>query len=151
MSEPNAERIERLQRRRTRLTFMQAILFLVWQYNFLALNDTATAARRAVTDVKISAYIVWAALLLAFLATGGNWWSDRATRAILNDETTRDHRRRAMSTGFYAAMGAALGSYILSLFETLDGREVVHIVLSMGIAAALLHFGLLERRAQADG
>jgi protein-S-isoprenylcysteine O-methyltransferase Ste14 len=146
---PSADRIERLQRRRTRLTIVQSVLFLAWQVNFFALDKNP--GPHSANTVKISAYIVWAALLLAFLATGGNWWSGRETRAILNDEVTRAHRHQAMTTGFYAAMGAALGSYVVSLFDALDGREVVHIVLTVGIGSALLTFGLLERRAQADG
>jgi hypothetical protein len=148
---PSAERIEALQRKRTRLTFFQAIMFVIWQANFLALDDKVTPARQVVSHVKIVTYIVWACLLLLFLGTGGNWWSSREVRAVLNDEVTRAHRQRATAMGFFAAMGTALGCYVVTLFEPVSGPESIHTILSVGIATALLTFGFLERRAQADG
>jgi hypothetical protein len=44
-------------------------------------------------------------------------------------------------------MGSAIAIYVLTMFEAVTGREAVHIVLSFGIAAALLRWGVLERRA----
>jgi hypothetical protein len=148
---PSAERIEALQRRRTRLTFFQGIMFLVWQANFLVLDDKVSPAREAVSRVKVATYIVWAVLLLAFLATGGNWWLSREVRAILNDETTRAHRHRALTMGFWAAMGAAIACYVVTLIEPLATQGVIHIVLTAGLSVALIAFGVLERRAQAYG
>ena len=148
---PPAERIEALQRKRTRLTYFQGVMFLLWQANFLVLDDKVTPAREAVSGVKVASYIVWALLLLAFLATGGNWWVSREVRAILNDETTRAHRHRALMLGFWAAMIAAIGCYVVTLFEPLATQGVIHIVLTAGIFVALIAFGVLERRAQADG
>jgi hypothetical protein len=148
---PSAERLEELQRKRTRLTFFQGIMFVIWQANFLVLDDKVTPAREAVSRVKIGSYLVWAVLLLAFLATGGNWWLSRQVRAILNDEVTRAHRQRATAMGFFAAMGTALGCYVVTLFEPVSGPEAIHTILSIGIATALLTFAVLERRAQADG
>jgi hypothetical protein len=37
------------------------------------------------------------------------------------------------------------------MFDTVTGREAVHIIMSFGIAAALLRWGLLEKRAHRDG
>src|SRR5690349_1456780 len=108
---PSAEEIERLQRRRTRLTLTQALLFLLWQTSFLLQEDSGVGDR-AVDRVKIGAYVVWALLLLVFLMTGGNWWSPREVRAVLNDETTTSHRHRAMSAGFLVASAAAVGLYL---------------------------------------
>ena len=92
---PTAAEIERLQRRRTRLTITQAILFVFWQSNFFIIPHDF-GADRPVDRFKLVAYFIWAALLLVFIATGGNWWQPSAVRAILNDETTTLHRHRAM-------------------------------------------------------
>jgi hypothetical protein len=138
--------IERLQRRRTRLAIFQGLLFVIWQVNFFADVDG-----RAVSYVKFGAYFVWLLLLLAFLATGGSWAYPRDARAILNDETTVEHRRRAIIAGFWAAMATALGLQVLSLFEALPAGQALHYVLTLGVGTALLAFGILERRAQRDG
>jgi hypothetical protein len=147
---PSPEEIDRLQRRRTRLTVTQAILFIVWQTNFLLLQDSG-AGDRAIDRFKIGAYGVWTLLLIAFLATGGNWGSPRAVRAVLNDESTVAHRNRALSLGFFTAMLVALGLHVGSLILPLTERQAVHAVLTAGIASALVAFAHLERRAQADG
>jgi len=147
---PSPDEIERLQRRRTRVMSMQAILFIVWQTNFLLLDDSG-AADRAVDRFKIAAYAVWALLLIAVMATGGSWWFTREVRAVLNDEVTNAHRHRAMSVGFLAAMLVGVGLYVASLFAPLTERQAAHAVLTAGIASALVVFVFLERRAQADG
>lgn len=147
---PSAERIERLQRRRTRLTTMQAALFVFWQGNFFLIPrqfGTDSGADR----VKLVAYLIWAGLLLAFIATGGEWWQSREVRAILNDESTVLHRRRAMEIGFLVSMIFALGCEAASLFMAVPERAAVHFVMTAGIVSALFVFAFLERRAQSAG
>jgi hypothetical protein len=131
--------------------FTQAIIFLLWQTTFFAQPPRATEALRTVDHVKLGAYIVWAAVLVLFLATGGGYIQPRAVRAVLNDELTIDHRRKAMSLGFLAAMAAAVACYFLAQFEPMSAGIAIHVILSVGVAAALLRFAMLERRAQADG
>ena len=147
-SPPTAAEIERLQRRRTRLTTMQAILFVFWQVNFFIIPHDF-GADRAVDRFKLVAYFIWAALLLVFIVTGGNWWQPREVRAILNDETTTLHRHRAMGAGFLVGMIIALGCEATSLFMAVPERAAVHIVMTAGIGSALFVFAALERRAQA--
>jgi|GEM_PF-707280 len=143
---PSAELIERLQRRRTRLLFFQAIVFLLWQTTFLRMGTLD--GTRLVDHVKIGSYIIWTALLLAYIGTGGGPFLPREVRAILNDETTIAHRWRGMAMGFWAAMGAAIGCYVVTLFDVVTSREVIHAVLTAGVGAGLLTFAILERRAQ---
>jgi len=48
-------------------------------------------------------------------------------------------------------MGAAIAVYALTLFDTrVTARDAVHLVMSFGIAAAILRWGVLERRAHRD-
>ena len=147
---PAAAEIERLQRRRTRLTIMQAIFFVFWQSNFFIIPHDF-GADRPIDRFKLVTYFIWASLLLVFIATGGNWWQPREVRAILNDETTMLHRHRAMGTGFLVGMIVALGCEAASLFMAVPERAAVHIVMTAGIGSALFVFAALERRAQADG
>jgi len=71
-------------------------------------------------------------------------------RALLNDETTREHRRTGFVNGFWAACLTAIGVYVVDMFEPLSGRDAVHIILTVAIAVALLTFARLERRAHRD-
>jgi len=85
--------------------------------------------------------------MLFGLATKGFWLEPKEVRNLIDDENTRANRNEAMRWGFLFGMGAAIAVYVLTMFEAVTGREAVHIVLSFGIAAALLRWGVLERRA----
>ena len=146
---PSAERIEHLQRRRTRLMYFQAVLFVIWQTTYFAAPHGVETVPEP-SHVKIAAYVVWAILLLLFIGTGGGYLQSRAVRAVLNDESTVEHRRTAMVTGYWISMLLAIGCYLVSLFEPMTGGEVIHTVLTGGVATALLNFAVLERRAQAN-
>jgi hypothetical protein len=148
MSEASdVERAHGLGRRRARLFAVQAILFLGWQVLFF----TGPAVDpRTVATVKVSAWFVWVLVLLLLLVTGGGLLRHRRLRGLLNDELTRQHRTQSYVTGFWVAVAACIGLYVVGMFEPVSGREAVHIVLSAAIAAALLSFALRERTATAD-
>lgn len=148
---PCAEKIEHLQRRRTRLLTFQALFFLLWQATFFVNSPHGSQVVRTVDHVKIGAYIVWAAVLLLFLGTGGGYIQSREVRAILNDESTVEHRRRAMATAFLGSMATAVAVYLINQIEPMSAGDAIHAILTVGVATALLRFAILERRAQADG
>ena len=139
--------IDRRQRRRARIMTVQALFFLLWQVNFFSSPHTDFEHLRTVDHVKISAFIVWALVLLLLIATGGGWWDSRETRALMQDETTVAHRHAAIRFGYWAGMAGALGLYVASLFTQVRLVEAVHLILSLGVAAPLLRFAQLERRA----
>lgn len=145
MSEASdVERADGIGRRRARIFAVQAILFISWQAMFF--SGPAEDPMRTVSAVKLSAWFVWALVLLLMLATGGGFLRHRRLRGLLNDELTRQHRAAAYGTGFWAAVAACVGIYLVGMFEPVSGREAVHIVLSAAIGAGLLSFALRERR-----
>ena len=144
------ERVERLQKRRTRILFVQALLFLVWQLNYFAKVPVSAEHLRTVETFKISAYVVWSIAIMFVLGTGGGFVFGRDVRHILNDEVTRDHRRQALVAGFWSSMAACLALYVTAWFEPLSAFTVIHYILTAGVGMALLRFVILERRAQAD-
>ena len=148
VQENAAEVAERLTRRRARIMPAFAVLFILWQANFLSTPDMPT---RLVDQVKISAWFVWALALLLLLVTGGGAFRGPEVRALMNDELTRENRRTGYTFGFWAAVGSAMGLYAVALFEPVNGREAVHIVLTAAIASALMTFGALERRQLRNG
>jgi hypothetical protein len=145
MSEASeVEQADRIGRRRARIFAAQAILFISWQGLFF--SGPAETPMRTVSAVKLSAWFVWVLVLLLMLATGGGLLRHRKLRGLLNDELTRQNRTAAYVTGFWFAVAACIGLYVVGMFEPVSGREAVHIVLSAAIAAGLLSFALRERR-----
>jgi hypothetical protein len=143
----DAAKAEELSRRRARALPVLAIIFLSQQATFF----TGTHGRdRAVDHVHIGAWLILSIVMLLAMATGGGWIHSKAVRQLANDEATRAHREISCRTGYLASVAASIALYALTLFETLDGRDALHLVMTIGIAAALLRFGILERRAYRD-
>lgn len=139
---------DRLSRRRARMLPVLAMIFITQQAAFFS---NAVESVRNVDRVKISAWVVLSLVMLLALWSGGFWFRRKAVRDLLDDEVTRAHRADAMSLGFVCAMLAGVATYILSMFEPLHAREALHLVVSIGIASAMLRFGFLERRAHRVG
>lgn len=147
-----SERAERLQHRRARIMAVEAVLFLGLQVNyFTTAHGDIGEPLRTVDHVRLSAMVVMSIALLVLIATGGGWSAGREVRAMMNDETTRDHRRRAIVAGYWAVMASVLGIYVLAQIEPVKLIEAIHIALSFGIAVPLLRFAQLERRALRNG
>lgn len=147
-SSSDIEAADRLSRRRARMLPFLAILFLTQQAAYFAEPDTGM---RAVDHVKVGAWLVLSIVLVLVLATGGFWFRPKRVRALMDDEITRANRAEAFRIGFLATMAAAIVLYFVSQFDPMSGREAIHILTTIGIAAALLRFGFLERRAHKDG
>ena len=146
-SRTDQEIADRLGRRRARMLPVLAIFFLMQQTAYFSHPDTG----RAVDHFRVSAWIALSLVMLVMLISGGAWFRPASVRALLEDEVTRAHRAKAFETAFIATMVAAIALYFVSLFEPLSGRDAIHLLLSVGIACALLRFGMLERRAHRDG
>ena len=144
----NAERAEALSQRRARALPVLAIVFLLQQTTYFTGGG---AGDRTVDHVHIAAWLVLSIVLLLALATGGGWIYPRAVRELANDEATRAHRDDAFRVGFLMSMATCVLLYVVSLYEPLTGRDTLHLIMTVGIAAALLRFGFLERRALKDG
>lgn len=147
MTQDTADIVERAAWGRARAATALALVFIATQA--VSFHEDPVLSRPAL--VHLIAYVFWAAALLFFLATGGGLFRSAKTRALLNDETTLDHRRRAMVWGFWAALGAALIIFAVTLFEPLTAREGARFVITIAVAAALLRFGKLEKEALKDG
>ena len=144
----DVEMADRLSRKRSRLLPIIALVFLSGQAMYLG---NAVEPLRTVDTVRITAWLVWALALLLLLATGGGLLRKKEVRALMEDEVTQENRRRGLAMGFWAAMLTAVILYPLSVADPFTAREALHIVMSIGIGAALLRFTVLERRALRDG
>jgi hypothetical protein len=142
-----AEEADHLSRRRARMLPFLAVIYLSQQASFFA---SARAGDRPVDHVKIGAWVVLSLVLLAALTTKGFWLRSREVRDMIDDETTRAHRGDALGWGFIMATLTAIALYFVSMVEPLGAREAIHIIVSLGLAAAIIRFGMLERRAYRD-
>jgi magnesium-transporting ATPase (P-type) len=147
MTLSDIETAERVGRRRARMLPVMALLFIALQAQYWSMPEAAT---RPVDQFKVAAWLVWALALLVLLASGGGLVRRRRIRPLLNDESTRAHRRTAYTYGFWAAVGTLVGLYVVTMFEPVSGREAVHVTLSVAVFTALMMFGMLERRALRD-
>ena len=138
---------DRLSRRRARIFPILGIYFSAGQAVFYrqAIEPERIAA------FKISAWLVWALVLLVALAFAGGHFRGAKVRALVEDEITRANRLRGYAAGFWAAAAAAILLYVLAMFEPVTGREAIHLILTALVGAALIRFGTLERRALAGG
>jgi len=148
MTASDIENADRLSRRRARMLPMLAVIFIFQQLAYFSEPD---AGMRAVDHVKIGAWVLLSIVLLLALATGGSWFRPKAVRELMDDEITRANRADAFRLAFFMSMGGAIALYFVSLFDPMSGREAIHLIMTIGIASALIRFGMLERRAHKDG
>jgi hypothetical protein len=142
-----AEQADHLSRRRARMLPFLAVIYLSQQVSFFA---DAGSGDRPVDHVKVGAWVVLSLVLLAALTTKGFWLRRREVREMIDDETTKAHRGEALGWGFIMAILGAIALYFVSMFEPMGAREAIHVIVSLGIAAAIVRFGMLERRALRD-
>jgi len=140
-----AEKADYLSGRRARMLPVLAIIYITQQATYFTVPSGA--AHRAVDDVKISAWLVFSIILLAALSTKGFWLERREVRSMIDDELTRANRQDAMRFGFIFAMLTCIVIYAITMFEPVNGRDAVHVILSDGLGAALIRWGWLERVA----
>ena len=144
-----SERADYLSRRRARMLPFLAIIYFTQQFSFLsALGD---GTHRDVDHFMIGAWVALSVVLLFALASKGFWVQPREVRDLIDDEGTRANRLDAMRLGFLFACGAAIAAYFIAEFQPLTVGETAHLVLTFGLGAALIRFGVLERRAHQDG
>jgi hypothetical protein len=138
------ERAEKVSRRRARMLPVLAVLLLAQQGSFV---DGHGSVDSNSSQLKIAAWLVLSTVILLVLWTGGSWFQPKQVRELLNDETTRAHRAQAFGAAFLASMLGCIFLYCLTMMKHVEAREAIHIILTIGLSAALLSFGILERRA----
>lgn len=127
-----------------------AILFVAQQSSYF-LGFGAGTGDRQIHHVQLVSWLALSAIMLLVLTTGGAWFHRREVRRLANDEATQAQRNAALAIGFIASMVTCMIVYLVSMSVSMQGREAVHLVMSIGIATALLRFAFLERRATQNG
>lgn len=141
----DAEEAERLSRRRAGMMPALGVLLIVQQAVFVTADDRM----RLVDQVRTTGWLALAAVILAALVTGGFWFKPRAVRDLMDDDVTKANRASALTLGFVVAMSTAIALYALEAFVrgSVSTLEAIHVIVTVGLLAAMLRFALLERRA----
>ncbi len=147
MTMTDIEQVERLTRRRARGAIVLGVFFLMSMATSLG---TEVPMSRPQT-VKLVAWIVWAAALCLLLAFGGGWLRRPQVRALMNDETTRANRQRALGAGFWATVLSAFALYGINQLQPFGSADAIRLLLSAAVGGATIRFGILEQRSLRDG
>lgn len=142
-----AEKADFLSKRRARMLPFLALIFLSQQVTYF----TTVRDYEYVPTVKISAWLVLSIILLPALVTKGFWLQPREVRDLIDDENTRANRSDAMRWGFIVSMATAIVIETMTMFDAVKAREAIHIIMTSGLAVALIRWGYLERRAHRAG
>ena len=142
----DVEEAERMGRARSRIFFVLAIVFFAGQ----SLYFTSSPLTRD-SHAKVGAWLILVVLILMLLATGGFLFRGRKVRDLLNDETSRLNRLASQALGFWVTIITALVVYVESIFDPLSLNEGLHIIVTLGVGAALISFAVRERRAHRIG
>ena len=143
-----AQRADELSRRRARMLPLLAVIYFSQQATFFSALDPV--GHESARTVKIGAWLLLSAVLLAALTTKGFWFHPREVRDLIDDENTRANRLDGIRYGFIAAMVTTMLVYFLVPIEPFTATESAHFILSAGLGVALIRFGFLERRAHRD-
>jgi uncharacterized membrane-anchored protein len=140
------EKAERLGRSRSRVFLVLGLVFLAQQGAYLA----SPAAVRG-SALQVGAWFILVLLMLLLIGTGGFLLKGRKVWDLLNDETSRSNRAASQALGFWATIVTSLIVYVDSMFEPVSLNEALHIIVSIGVGAALISFAARERKAHQLG
>jgi hypothetical protein len=104
--------------------------------------------RYSAPGLRGASWILLIGLWAFILWNGGGLRPRGRLRALLNDELSLQNRSRAVETGFYAAIVAALILYVAGWRSPIATGDALKIVSSAALSAALLRYAWLEWRGQ---
>jgi len=142
----DVEEAERMGRTRSRVFFVLAIVFFAGQSVYFS---SSPATRDS--SPRVGAWLILVLLMLMLLATGGFLLRGRKVRDLLNDEASRHNRLASQALGFWVTILSALAVYVESIFDPVTFNEAIHIIVTLGVGAALISFAVRERRAHGVG
>ena len=149
MVQSDIEAADRLNERRARMLPTLSVIFIVQQGVYFTTKTEELT--RPVDQLRIAGWLTMSIVLLLALTTGGFWSRPKRLRELMDDEPSRANRADALRVGFLATMIGAIALFFVSFFEPLGARETIHLLMTIGIAMALIRFGQLERRALRNG
>jgi hypothetical protein len=139
MGVSDVEQAERHSRTRSLIMAVAAVPLLI--NGLFGFRDEASNMTPALRHGSWGLLILF---WLLILATGGWLRLDKRVRRLMNDEVALQNRSRAIQTGFWVAMAAAVVLYFASLQWEMSLREGMRLLADVAMAASLLRYAWLE-------
>lgn len=140
-----AGRIDKAQRGRAILLWLSVLLMFCGAPAFLLATEHQLDRNSTAADVfhwlEAAAFLVVG--LAAFFGVG----YDKPFKTALNDELTRALRAKALHSGFFVLLAGAFAAYLVGLTHPRLTVLAMPLVIMGSIAAATIHFAILDRRA----
>lgn len=143
------EKAEKLGRRRARLLVVTGVMLVALQALYFA-QWHGHRPDGLHAWLTVGGWTLLVLTMLFALLTGGGFGYGREVRALVNDESAMANRDAALRLGFAVANLAALGIFVASHHHRISGPFSAHVIITASMAAALIRFGLLERKAHQD-
>lgn len=115
-----------------------------------AAGDMVSGDRNILKAVN-ALFALFIPVMQILVLTGRDGGITKKMRKYLDDEHTRTLRPRACGTGLAVAMIVASGVYLISLWRAEVAVVLMLPVMFAGSFAAVIHYGLLERKAERGG
>ena len=134
------ENAERKSRARAIIGYLLAVTLLASAV--LAIRGHSEGAARLVPW-----FVMIGLTALNLTALPFRWSRCGPVARLMNDETTRDHRRSSLAAGFWAMLVTATATIVVAALLPLDAISAGRVVVTAGLMAALVAFSTLELRA----
>lgn len=128
------EKAEARSRDRAIVCYLSALILLMMAIARIRVSDD-------------SWFVIAGAAALSLTSLPIRLFEWRKLAPLLDDETTRDHRRSSFAAGFWVMLATAALLAGLPRFPLLDAIATARIVITAGLVAALIAFATLELRA----
>jgi MFS family permease len=138
------EKADRLGRKRARLLVIMGLLLPLLHFAYLNQPHGLPPHR----------LFLWSFVVLTVLfalTTGGGFGFGRKVRHLVNDESARANRDMAVRLGFAVAVLSGLAVRITADSQPVTGQLAAQIIITAGLTAASICYGVLEWRGHRLG
>jgi hypothetical protein len=123
----------------------RSILFYLLATAFAA--STLLGLHRMETPERLGVWLLLASLVAFNLTPLGGFLQPGTVTRLLNDETTRAHRRTSLAIGCWSAALAGMVLAATASALALNGSQAARLIVMICLAASLVSFATLELRA----
>jgi hypothetical protein len=133
--------VDQISRGRVGFLLLNGIAFAVWQITEMRQFEGVWAGS-IISILGSSAVILWTVTLAALFAP-----VFVRKRPIIEDELTRQNRRRAFGWGYWLVIASAVLALFVASNTTVAAQDLLRMVLIVGVSAPIIRFAFMERSA----
>lgn len=134
----DVERADHLVKVRIWIFYLMALCFTI---------STVESVGEAPGMARIWTWVLLGTVTALNLTSIGGWLRPRAVTALLNDESTREHRQISLRIGFWTALCTGLAIFAFGAALPITASDAGRIITCATLVPALVTFASLEWRA----